>query len=223
MLAHAHETDLDGGPKTGSVLERTCALTRDLKPVSEMIRFVVGPDGTAVPDVKRKLPGRGLWITATQSALREAVKRNIFARGFKKEVRVAPDLVELTGDLLQRAALDALAMAGKAGLVLAGFGKVEAAFGREKVVAVLHATDAAADGKRKIDAALRRKTDENAGGIAIIDAFSSAQLDLALGRLNVIHAALLAGSASETFLARALRFERFRNGRSGENMGPKGA
>ncbi|HZP76201.1 MAG TPA: RNA-binding protein [Pseudolabrys sp.] len=209
MLARPHSEDLDGGPK-GAASERTCALTRTQKPTGEMVRFVVGPDGKVVPDVRRKLPGRGLWITATQDALREAIKRNLFSRGFKKEVRVGTELVEQTGELLARAALDALAIAGKASLVVTGFSKVEAALGSEKLVGLLHAADGAADGKRKIDAALRRQSPLPEGRVEIVGGFTSAQLDLALGRLNVVHAALLAGSASETFLARALRYERFR-------------
>ena len=80
-----------------------------------------------MPDLKRKLPGRGIWITADQAALTEAVSRKVFARGFKREVRIAPDLPDLTERLLVRAALDALAIAGKSGLVAAGFAKVEAA------------------------------------------------------------------------------------------------
>ena len=75
-----------------------------------MIRFVVGPDGAAVPDLKRRLPGRGIWITATWQALRSAITRKAFARAFKRDVRLAPDLVETTERLLERAALDALAI-----------------------------------------------------------------------------------------------------------------
>ena len=87
------DSELDrGATSVAPGTERTCALTRELKPVSEMIRFVVGPAGEAVPDVKRKLPGRGIWITATRAAIEEAVKRNVFARGFKRDVRVAGDL-----------------------------------------------------------------------------------------------------------------------------------
>ena len=100
-----------------------------------MIRFVVGPDGEAVPDVKRKLPGRGIWVTATRAAIEDAVKRNVFARGFKRDVRVARDLAEQTERLLERAALDALAIAGKAGTVVSGFSKVEAAVGRDDILA----------------------------------------------------------------------------------------
>ena len=98
-----------------------------------MIRFVVGPGGEAVPDVKRKLPGRGIWITGTRAAVDEAIKRNVFARGFKRDVRVAADLAATTERLLERTALDALAIAGKAGQVVGGFAKVEAAIGRDDV------------------------------------------------------------------------------------------
>ena len=123
--------------------------------------------------------------------------------------------MELTERLLERAALDALAIAGKAGLVAAGFAKVEAALARETVVGLLHAADAGADGVAKLEAALRRRPD--AEQIAVVTDFSSAQLDLALGRSNVVHAALLAGPASDTFLARFARLERFRTGETGES------
>jgi len=128
-------------------------------------------------------------------------------------VSVGNDLLELTERLLTRAALDALAIAGKAGLISAGFAKTEAALEHEAVVGLLQASDAAADGVRKLKGLLRQRPD--ADQIAIIAGFSSAQLDLALGRSNVIHAALLAGSASATFLARFTRLERFRTGEMG--------
>ena len=178
-----------------------------------MIRFVIGPDGEAVPDLKRKLPGRGVWVTATQDALGDAIKRKVFARGFKREVRLAADLLPRTERLLERAALDALAIAGKAGLIAAGFAKVETALAHDEVVALLHAAEAASDGVGKLGAALRRSP--RAGSVAVIRCLTSAQLDLALGRPNVIHAALLAGPASDTFLARIRRLERFRTGDPG--------
>jgi hypothetical protein len=108
---------------------------------------------------------------------------------------------------------NALAISGKAGLVLAGFGKVEAALERDRVVAMLHASDAAPDGVRKLEAA--RKRGQN-GPVVVVSALSTAQLDLALGQSNVVHAALLAGPASDTFLARCQRLERFRTVDPGE-------
>ncbi len=206
-----HVDELDTGPRSGAPgTERFCAVTGAVRPVSGMIRFVVGPDGTVVPDLRRRLPGRGLWITATREALSQAVKRKIFARGFKRDLRVSPDLVDATEQLLQRAALDALPMAHKAGRMAIGFAKSEAALMNDRVAALLNAAEAAPDGTRKLIALLRRRDD--ADRIAVVDRFTSAQLDLAFGRSNVIHAALLAGPESETFLARVSRLEHFRTG-----------
>jgi len=204
---------LDDGPH-GRELERLCVATRSVRPVSELIRFVVSPTGEAMPDLKGNLPGRGVWVTATADALGEAIKRRLLARGFKREVTVSPDLLEQTGRLLERSALDALAMAGKAARVVCGFTRVEAAIAHGNVMAVLHAADAAPDGVKKLNAALRREPEM--ASIAVTRSFTSAQLDLALGRPNVIHAALLAGASGDTFLARLQRLERFRSGDLGQ-------
>jgi predicted RNA-binding protein YlxR (DUF448 family) len=213
MIAASQDIDLaaalDRGPGAAQ-RTRMCVATRTVQPVSDLIRFVVGPDGEAVADIKSKLPGRGLWVTATRDALLEAIKRKAFARGFKRDVRLPPDLVDRTERLLERAVLDALAMAGKAGLVATGFGKTEAALDREDVIGLLHAAGAASDGTRKLDAASRRRRSDTRP--IVIGFLKAAQLDLALNRPNVVHAALLAGPASETFLARCRRLERFRAG-----------
>jgi hypothetical protein len=210
MTASPQQAELDSGPQSRE-RERMCVLTREVRPVTDLIRFVVGPDGAAVPDLKSKLPGRGVWVTATRDALAEAVKRKALVRGFKREVRLNADLVTQTGQLLEQAALDALAMAGKAGLVANGFGKTEAALADEdkRVIGLIHATDAAPDGVRKLGAALRRR--DSGDQVAVITSLTTAQLDLALGRPNVVHAALLAGPAGDTFLVRLRRLERFRS------------
>jgi predicted RNA-binding protein YlxR (DUF448 family) len=209
----ATESELDRGPRDRDV-ERMCVATRTVRPIADLIRFVVGPDGEAVPDLKHKLPGRGVWVTATQRALEDAIKRKAFGRGFKRDVRLPPDLVTRTEQLLTRSALEALAIAGKASLVLAGFAKVEAALGHEDVVALLHAAEAAPDGVRKLDSALRRG--QHSGSVPVFRILTTAQLDLALGRPNVIHAAVLAGPSSDTVLARLQRLERFRTGDLGQ-------
>ncbi len=222
MLATAQTGELDRGAlSVAAGAERFCALTRELMPVSEMIRFVVGPAGEAVPDVKRKLPGRGIWITASRAAIDEAVKRNVFSRGFKRELKIARDLADQTERLLARSALDALAMAAKSGAVVAGFAKVEATIGRDGVLALIHASDAAEDGKRKLMAALQRNRTAESPEIAVIEDFSGTDLDLALNRPNVVHAALLAGPVSETFLARVARLARFRTGNSPDAVSAK--
>jgi len=211
MLVTKHHDACDAGPrKTVPGSERLCAATGEVKSVDHMIRFVIGPDQTVVPDLKRRLPGRGIWITATRQALELAVRRKSFARSFKRDVCVACDLVQMTERLLEQAALDALAMAHKAHNVAIGFGRIEMALTRDRVVGLLNAVEAAPEGVRKLNAARNRRKD--AANIAVIGGFASAQLDLALGRSNVIHAALLAGPESETFLARAARLDCFRTG-----------
>lgn len=211
MLTAAQDDEIDAGPGTlRPGTDRLCIVTRMVKPVGDMIRFVVGPDGSVVPDLKRKLPGRGLWVTGTEDAVKLAVARKAFGRGFKRDVRVPPDLDGFVEHLLERAALDALAMAHKAGRLALGFSKVEAALAGEPVVALIHAADAREDGVRKLAAAASRRFGEAEGRPAEIRLFASLQLDLALGRSNVIHAALLAGPASDGFLARCRSLDRFR-------------
>jgi predicted RNA-binding protein YlxR (DUF448 family) len=194
--------------------ERLCIATRQVRPVGELIRFVIGPDGGVVPDLKRRLPGRGVWITARRAAVAEAVRRRLFGRGFKAEVRVSPELPDVVERLLEQSALNALSIAHKAGLVIQGFAKVEAALvaSRPAVAALVRASDAGEDGGRKLIGAFGRGNDAVEEGTEgkIVKAFTSAQLDLALGRLNVVHAALLAGRASEAFLVRWRFLEDFR-------------
>lgn len=203
-MASAGETqagsETDRGPR-GTETERLCVVTREVKPVSAMIRFVPAPDGSVAPDIKRRLPGRGVWVTARRDILGEAVRRNAFARSLKRPVRVGPELVTTTEALLAQAVLDMVAMANKAGFVVPGFTKVEAALGAGRVVALLQAAEASPDGVRKILGAGRRGRDPNEPDLPIL-VFENAHLDLALGRTNVIHAALLAGAASEAVLAR---------------------
>jgi predicted RNA-binding protein YlxR (DUF448 family) len=211
MLARADE-ETDSGPRHAAT-ERLCVATHTVKPVGEMIRFVVGPDQAVVPDVKRKLPGRGVWVTATRPALAAAMSRGAFGRSFKRDVRVAADLADRTELLLARAALDALAIAHKARRVAAGFAKVEAAVADGPVTALIHAAEASPDGVRKLAAAARRRF--GAEGVPVIDVFTGPQLDLALGRANVIHAALLAGPESEGFLVRCRSLLGFRSHEGG--------
>ena len=191
---------------------RMCAVTREVRGIDELIRFVVAPTGEVIPDLKRKLPGRGLWVSASRRTVAEAVRRHQFSKGFKRDVRAAPTLPADTEALLIRSANEALAMAAKAGQVVSGFSKVEGALEQGAARALIHASDGAADGIRKLDAIVRQKS----GNIAesaefpIVNVLTSAELDLALGRSNVIHAALLAGPASKTFLSRCQILVRYR-------------
>jgi uncharacterized protein len=215
MRAGAEDLMTDTGPRGAGERQRCCAVSRHVRPVGELIRFVISPEGAVLADVKRKLPGRGLWVTARHAAVREAVRRNAFARGFRRDVTVAPDLAERVDALLTRAALDALAIAAKASRVVGGFVAVQAAVSGQKVAALLHAREAAPDGVRKLKAALGHRPQT-----AVVCLFTSPQLDLALGRLNVVHAALLPGRESDGFLMRCASLERFRSDDGGEPARP---
>jgi len=191
---------------------RMCAVSREVRPIDELIRFVVSPQGEVIPDLKRKLPGRGLWVAASRRTVAEAVRRHQFSKGFKRDVRVAATLPADTEALLVRSATEALAMAAKAGQVVSGFAKVEGLLEQGKAEALIHASDGAADGIRKLDAIAGQRS-RNIGEspvLAIVTVLTSAELDLALGRSNVIHAALLAGPASKTFLSRCQTLVRYR-------------
>jgi predicted RNA-binding protein YlxR (DUF448 family) len=208
MLAEMDIPEIDAGARDRAAeSERLCLVDRAVKPSAELIRFVLAPQGIVVPDLKRRLPGRGAWVTASRGAVREAVKRRVFARAFRRDVTVPEDLPVQVESLLERFALDALAMTGKAGCVVTGAAKVDAALARDAVRALIHASDASPEGVRKIAAAARRRFGE---GVDVIDAFTSSQLGLALGRPNVIHAAVLAGPASSRFLARCRSLDRYR-------------
>lgn len=208
MLARIDQDMLDSGPRRSASRERFCVATRTVRPLSELIRFVVAPDGRVVADLKRTLPGRGAWVTAKRGVLAQAVRRGALQRALGGQATVPADLPAATERLLERSVLDALAIAHKAGQVAAGYTKVADALSSGPVIALIHAREAAADGVRKIAAAAQRGA---AAPIAAIETFASAELDLALARPNVIHAALLSGHASAAVLARWRSLDRFRS------------
>jgi predicted RNA-binding protein YlxR (DUF448 family) len=211
LLAAIGHEEVDAGlagARRGA--ERLCIVTRVVKPVDEMIRFVVAPDGKVVPDLDRKLPGRGAWVTATRAATVSAVEGKAFARVFRGKGTTGAELVDLIERLLEKAALEALSLANKAGCVVTGFVRVETALQEQHVVAVLHASDAAPDGVRKLEAVARIAETRGRPRPIEVNALRGEQMDLALGRSNVVHAALLSHPASEGFLARFLRLARWR-------------
>ncbi len=192
--------------------DRTCIVTRRPAEPDELIRFVVGPDGAVVPDLKRKLPGRGCWVTADREHVDKAAKKGQFARAFKTEVTVPADLGGMVDGLLAKSALGALGLARKAGVVALGATKVEASVRSGAALLVLHAAEASQDGLRKI--AQARRATAHAGGpeIRAYKLFSEAELGLALGGTNVIHAAVLAGDAGRAAEKRMVALDRYRGG-----------
>ena len=196
-------------------IERRCALTHEVKPAAELIRFVVGPDDVLVPDTDAKAEGRGVWISLGEHYVTEAVKKKAFAKSLKTNVTVPADLPALTRLRLEQRFVASLSMARKAGQLLTGAMKVKAALETGTAIALLTASDAAEDGKKKLLATLKASTKsaEEAGlGEQFVPHFElldSAQLGLALGIENVIHAAPTQGAAGEAAVKRADRLARY--------------
>jgi predicted RNA-binding protein YlxR (DUF448 family) len=188
------------------VAERTCIVSREVKDPTELIRFVRSPSGEVVPDLRGKLPGRGVWVTCAASKVAEAARRKLFARSFRAECQTPADLAERIGALLRQEALAALSLANKAGLVSAGFERVAGEARKGRLAVLVEAADGAADGRRKLVGKLK----EAGTSPEIIDVFESPELGLALGQSHVIHAAIAEGGLARKFLAAARRFSAYR-------------
>ncbi len=191
--------------------ERQCAVTRESAAPEDLLRFALGPDRAVVPDLKARLPGRGVWVGCARDTVQKAVSSGAFARAFKRAVQAPDDLAEQVDHLLERAALQRLSLANKAGLVICGFDKVSQAV-RNGPVTLLHAEDAAADGCRKLDRLQYATADGTAPAPAALRLFNAEQLSLALGRPNVVHAAVKQGGPSRKFLESVARLGKFRAG-----------
>lgn len=203
-------TSITGSPRHTVSLddtERRCIATGAAKDTSEMIRFVIGPEDRVVPDLARKLPGRGLWLTATRDAVELAVKKRRFNHAARRPVQVDDDLADRLEALLARRCIDGLGLARRAGDMVAGYEKVRAVLAGGSAGCLITARDASADGRDK----LRRQAGATPGAIPFVDALTVAELSLAIGRENVVHAALTRGKLTDRFLSEAGRLAGFRS------------
>lgn len=200
--------EVDKGPR--DVRRRLCVATREPRAPEDMIRFAAGPGGEIVPDLACRLPGRGVWVTARRSEVERAVRTGAFARSLKRAVKASEDLADVVEGLMRKRLVAALALANKAGQVVTGFAKVEAAVSGGKVAALLHAREAAADGAGKLDRRLQAVAAAAGREAIVVRDLEIEELSLALGRSNVVHAALIIGGASNSFLNEAGRYGRYR-------------
>jgi len=191
---------------SGSRLRR-CIVTGEVVPDSRLIRFVAAPDGTVVPDVAAKLPGRGLWVTASRKAVMQAVEKKLFSRAAKAQVTAGADLAERVEKALVTRMLGDLGIARRSGVLVLGFDNVLRALDSARPPAmIVEAIDGSGDGKRKLyNAAHARGMKPQ-----VLECLTSAELGLALGRENVIHAAVQPGGLAERLTFDAERLKGFR-------------
>ncbi|WP_295243943.1 RNA-binding protein [uncultured Brevundimonas sp.] len=184
--------------------ERRDLVSHEVMDESRLIRFVAGPDGQVVPDLGRKLPGRGLWVEASRASVEAAVRKNGFTRAGKTKLTAPADLADVVERLLARRCLDQLGLARREGVLISGFEKTAASLRAGKAAWVLEAADGSADGRGKILALARHQTAKICG------AFTADDLSLALGLENAIHAVLLAGGRADRWTIEVERLAGFR-------------
>ena len=201
--------------------ERRCIVRGEVLPEAELVRFAADPDGNIVPDIAAGLPGRGMWVSASRDAVTKAAAKNLFAKSAKAKVKATADLADRVERLLVARMLSDLGLARRAGQAVFGFDNVMRELdGRTAPAVLIEARDGAADGKRKLAGSLRARGLKT----LTIEALTSAELSLALGRENVIHAALKPGRLAERLIFDAGRLRGFRSAsQAKKSTGPKPA
>lgn len=189
---------------------RRCIVTGEIHPKADLIRFVVDPEGRVVPDVDGKLPGRGLWLYASQDVLHRAQKKHAFTRAARRKVAVSPDLPDEVERLLAARCLEYLGLAKRAGILVSGLEKVRALITAGKAQVVILAADGAENGVRRVSAL--------ASGLPLVTLLTRAELSRALGRENVVNAALMKGRLTDRFLQEVNRLAGFRAEARGDNL-----
>lgn len=214
MADRADEAGIDpADPAEEAGPERLCAVTRSSRPIEELIRFVAAPDGTIVADLAGKLPGRGVWISCDKDAIAQAAKGGgIFAKSLKRAVKVPENLAFTIEQGLLSRAVGALSIARKAGLVTTGYAQVDALITGGEARVLVHGSDAAEGGREKLDRRYLALCRETGAQPSIFNTLTIEQMSLAIGRANVVHAALKQGGATEKFSSEAGRLMRYRSG-----------
>lgn len=183
--------------------ERTCVVTRETHPTDVLLRFVVDPSGTIVPDIDLKLPGKGFWLLARRDIVRTARERNAFSKAARAAVSCPDDLDDRVANLLARRCLDLIGMARRAGEALCGFEKVRAALAADRVGVLVTAADGSADGKRKLGIL--------PPGLVTVDLLDGLELGSVFGRDRVVHAAIAKGRICDRLSMQARRLAGFRD------------
>lgn len=190
---------------------RSCIVTRERFDREKLIRFVKGPDDLVVPDLKGNLPGRGVWVEARKSKVQAAVEKQLFARSLKSEAKADGNLPELIEKLLNDRALQALALSKKAGLLVSGFSKVDTAIRSNSVVLLVHASNAAEDGKRKLAAAANSVQHLGGDAVKTVECWTVEEMSAVLGIGNATHVAALRGGASRQLGVAIEKLEYYRD------------
>ncbi|PZU47081.1 MAG: DUF448 domain-containing protein [Sphingomonas sp.] len=194
-----------------SAPERKCILSGVHGERASLIRLALGPDGAAWPDLAAKLPGRGAWVAADRALLETAQAKGklkgALARAFRQPVDVPDDLARRIADGLERRALDRLGLEHRAGHLIFGSEKISEWARGGRVFLLMHAADAAEDGKSKLNQAFRAGEGDMAD-VLTLPAGRDA-LSRSLGRENIVHSGVTNGKAAARIATEVARWAAF--------------
>lgn len=192
MTRGGQDSDLPDGP------ERKCIATGEVQPKDGLIRFVMGPDGSIVPDLAGKLPGRGVYVSSNRVAIDKAAQKGLFSRAMKQPVKVPEALSDLIEQMLVKRVVDLISLARKSGAAVAGYEKVKAWLQMEEATVLIQAEDGSGRGKSKLSTPY---------GGRYIGWLTADELGTAFGRQTVIHAALGSGGLVPRIVEEAQRLK----------------
>ena len=176
--------DIEDEPERGPL--RRCVVTRERLPRETMLRFVVAPDRSLVPDVAARLPGRGIWLSARRDVLDTARTKGAFARAARGAVTVPPDLLSGLIAALERRIADHIGLARRAGQAVSGFDKAREWLQTGRAALVIQAADGSPEERARFMGG-------NPRGVPVVRPLRAAALGAAFGRERVVHAAISAG------------------------------
>lgn len=180
-----------GAEETGPL--RRCIVTRESLPKEKMIRFVLDPDRTVLPDLAARLPGRGMWLSAGADVLSTACAKGMFARAARGAVRVPPDLPVRVRTGLERRILELLGLCRRAGQAVAGYDKAREWLRSERAALIVQASDGSAEERRRFLGDATR--------IAVVSPLSGAALGKVFGRERTVHVAIAPGRLAQALQA----------------------
>lgn len=169
-------------------ITRKCIVSGKIVAKQQLLRFVALPDNTIVPDFKKRLFGKGIYVSISKTMLQKAISGNLFTKALKKKVKPIEDLEYIVENTLRSSALQLISLARKAGFLITGMDKVTEALKKNRVTLILEASDAGKDGTEKIS--------RLAGDIHIHRLFTTEELDKALDKTNTVHCAFLKSEMS---------------------------
>lgn len=183
--------------------DRKCIVSGEVKDKNDLLRFTISPDNFVVPDLKKKLPGKGIYVSNSIKALETAVSKNLFTKAMKKNVKVNAELIQTVENILRKKGLESICLAKKAGILITGFEKVCEKIKHDKIAFVLQAKDAGADGRKKMESMAKN--------LEIFTLYDVEELDKALDKVNTVHVAFAKGEMSKMVHNEFKRFQTFLN------------